>query len=83
MNNPKLLKMRTLTISISEFDFKELGLKTENLSFDELLEIINREIQRSNLRKSIELAEKYGLSELSDDEITQEVKAVRDAKNHY
>ncbi|MBW7871623.1 MAG: hypothetical protein H3C39_11250 [Flavobacteriia bacterium] len=75
--------MRTLTISISEFDFKELGLKTENLSFDELLEIINREIQRSNLRKSIELAEKYGLSELSDDEITQEVKAVRDAKNHY
>ncbi len=36
-----------------------------------------------NLNKSVHLAEKYGLSSMSMDEITEEVKAVRNAKNRH
>ena len=73
--------MRTLNISISDIEYNKFGLKNEEMSFSELLEIVNKELQRLNLRKSVELAEKYRLSKLSMDEITDEVKAVRNAKN--
>lgn len=74
--------MRTLNISISDIEYNKLGFKNEKLSFGELLEIVNKELQKLNLRKSVELAEKYNLSKLSMDEITDEVKAVRkNAKN--
>jgi predicted CopG family antitoxin len=74
--------MRTLNISISDIEYNKFGLKNENLSFSELLEIVNKELQKLNLRKSVELAEKYNLSKLSMDEITEEVKTVRkNAKN--
>lgn len=69
--------MRTLNISISDIEYNRYGLKNEKLSFSELLEIVDKELQRINLRKSVELAEKYNLSRLSMDEITDEVKAVR------
>lgn len=73
--------MRTLNISISDREYNKYGLKNENMSFSELLEIVNKELQKLNLRKSVELAEKYNLSKLSMDEITDEVKAIRSAKN--
>lgn len=74
--------MRTLNISISDIEYNKFGLKKEKLSFSELLEIVNKELQKLNLKKSVELAEKYNLSKLSMDEITDEVKAVRkNAKN--
>lgn len=74
--------MRTLNISISDIEYNKFGLKNETLSFSELLEIVHKELQKLNLRKSVELAEKYNLSKLSMDEITDEVKAVRkNAKN--
>jgi len=76
--------MRTLNISISDIEYNKFGLKSEKLSFSELLEIANKELQKLNLRKSVELAEKYNLSKLSMDEITDEVKAVRkNAKNSH
>lgn len=74
--------MKTLNISISDIEYDKFGLKDENLSFSELLEIINKELQKLNMRKSVELAERYNLSKLSMDEITEEVRAVRkNAKN--
>lgn len=73
--------MRILNISISDIEYDRFGLKNEKLSFSELLEIVNKELQKLNLKKSVELAEKYNLSKLSMDEITEEVKAVRNAKN--
>ena len=72
--------MRTPNISISDIEYNKFGLKNEKMSFSELLEIVNKELQRINLRKSVELAEKYRLSKLSMDEITDEVKVVRNAK---
>ena len=69
--------MRTLNISISELEFDKFGLKNEKLSFSELVEIINKELLRRNLRKTVQLAEKYNLSKMSMDEISEEVKSVR------
>ena len=69
--------MRTLNISISELEYNKFGLKEDNLSFSELLDIISRENARENLRKSVELAEKYGLSKMTMEEIDEEIKAVR------
>lgn len=69
--------MRTLNISISDLEYAKFGIKSENLSFSEFLEIITRELIRQNLNKSLELAEKYSLSEMTMDEINQEVEAVR------
>lgn len=70
--------MRTLNISISEFEYNKFGLKEDNLSFSELLDIVSRELMRQKLLKSVELAEKYGLSKMTMEEIDEEIKAVRD-----
>ncbi|SDF50032.1 hypothetical protein SAMN04487996_11116 [Dyadobacter soli] len=69
--------MRTLNVSISENEYKRLGLKEESLTFSELFNLVSKELIRQNLEKSVELAEKYGLSDMTMDEITEEVKAVR------
>jgi hypothetical protein len=75
--------MRTINISISELEYNKFGLKADKLSFSELIDIISREISRQNLRKSIQLSEKYGLSKMTLADINKEVKAVRkNAKNN-
>lgn len=74
--------MPNLNISISDLEYQKFGIKDSTMSFTDLINLIRKELTRQNLNKSIELAEKYGLSALTMDEITNEVKAVRqDAKN--
>lgn len=69
--------MRTLNISISELEFNKFGLKDDKLNFSDFLEIINKELLKQDLRKSVQLAKKYSLSEMSMDEISDEVKSIR------
>ncbi len=69
--------MRTLNVSISDNEFNKFGLKQNNLTFSDLIKLIRKELMRENLNKCIELAEKYGLSKMTMDEISEEVKAVR------
>jgi hypothetical protein len=74
--------MRTLNVSISDIEYSKFGIKNDNLSFTDFIEIVSRELSKQNLSKCIELANKYGLSKMTMDEITDEVKAVRqNAKN--
>ena len=74
--------MRTLSVSISDLEFNKFGIKDSKLNFTDFVDIVSKELTRQNLNKCIELAEKYGLSKMTIDEITNEVKAVRkDAKN--
>jgi hypothetical protein len=74
--------MRTLNISISDLEYSKFGIKNENLNFTDFIDLVSKELTRQNLNKCIELAEKYGLSNMDMDEITNEVKAVRhNAKN--
>lgn len=74
--------MKTLSISISDLEYNKFGIKDSKLNFSDFVDIVSKELTRQNLSKSLELAEKYGLSKMTMDEITNEVKAVRkDAKN--
>ncbi len=74
--------MRTLKVSISDIEYNKFGLKEDQLSFTEFIELVRKELMRQNLNKSLELADKYGLSKMTMDEISEEVKAVRkDAKS--
>jgi hypothetical protein len=74
--------MRTLNISISDFEFNKLGLTKEEINYTEFIDIVSREIARQNLIKCIELSNKFGLSEMTMEDISGEVKKVReDAKN--
>jgi len=73
--------MRKLNISISEIEFNKFRLKNQNLTFSDFVELVSKELMRQNLEKSIELSDKYGLSKMSIEDITKEVKAVRKKKN--
>jgi len=74
--------MKTLNITISDIEFNKFGIKDNKLNFSDFVDIVRKELTRQNLSKCIELAEKYELSKMTMDEITNEVKAVRkDAKN--
>jgi len=69
--------MRTINIDISELEFQKFGFKADRLSFSDFVDIISRELSRQNLAKTVELAERYGISNMTMDEISNEVKAVR------
>lgn len=73
--------MRTLNISISDIEFNKFGIKKDSLTFTEFVDLISRELMRQNLDKCVELAEKHGLSSMTMEEISEEVKAVRNAIN--
>jgi hypothetical protein len=74
--------MRTLNVSISEIEFQKFGLKEEQLTFTDIIDLVSKEMSRQNLDKCIQLSERYGISTMTMDEITNEVKAVRqNAKN--
>ena len=69
--------MRTLNVSISDIEYNKFGLKNEKLNFTDFIDLISKELTRQNLDKCLELADKYGISKMTPDEITNEVKAVR------
>ena len=74
--------MRTLNVSISDIEYNKFGLKEEKLTFTDFIDLVSKELTRQNLSKCLELADKYGISKMTMDEITNEVKAVREnAKN--
>jgi len=73
--------MRTLNVSISDIEFDKFGLKKDKFSFSDFLDLVSSELSRQNLNKSVELANKYGLSQMGLNEINKEIKAARkDAK---
>lgn len=73
--------MRTLNISISDLEYNKFGLKGDQLSFSEFIDIVSNELSKQTLNESVDLAEKYGLSKMTMEEINEEVKAVRNAKH--
>ena len=75
--------MRTLNVSISDMEYGMFGIPSENLKFTDIIDIVSRQLMRQNLNKCVELAEKYGLSTMTMEEITNEVKAVRQYAKTY
>ncbi len=74
--------MKSINVQISEFEFNQLGLNKTTLSFSELIDIIGKKITKQALEKSIQLADKYGLSKMTMEDIDDEIKAHRNAKNN-
>lgn len=74
--------MKTLNISISDLEYNQLGINKNELSYTEFVDLINQMITKQALDKSVLLAEKYKLSKMSMDEISDEVKPVRNAKSN-
>jgi hypothetical protein len=70
--------MKTLNVVISDLEYDKFGIKSEKLAFSDFIEIVSKELMRRNLDECTELADKYGLSSMSMEEITNEVNAVRD-----
>jgi len=74
--------MRTLNVSISDIEYNKFGLKGEQLTFTDFIELVSKELTRQNLNECLELSNKYGIAKMTMDEITSEVNAVRrNAKN--
>ncbi len=68
--------MRTLNVSISDIEYKLYGIKNDKLSFADIIKIVSKGMAKQKLDKSIALAKQNGLSGLTMEEITEEVKAV-------
>jgi hypothetical protein len=64
-------------------EFNNLGIKNENITFTEFIELVRREVMRNNLNNCVALTEKYGLSSMKMNEINEEIKLVRNAKNRH
>ncbi|MDR0691711.1 MAG: hypothetical protein LBF69_01590 [Prevotellaceae bacterium] len=69
--------MRTLNISISDVEYKQFGITTQQLTFTSLIDLVSKKLMQQNLNHCVALAEKYGLSTMTAEEISDEVKAVR------
>jgi hypothetical protein len=62
---------------MSDVEYNTFGLSKDVFYFSEIANLIERQVARQALRRSVELAEKYGLSAMTMDEISAEVNAVR------
>ena len=74
--------MKSVNVQLSDFEFNQLGLNKDTLSFPELVEIIGKKITKQTLEKSIRLANKHGLSKITMEDINDEIKDHRSSKNN-
>lgn len=80
----RVLKMKTLNIQISENEFLDYELNSENMSFSELKEKIKKKTIREALYSSQKIAEELGISDMTLEDINEEINYVRNrnAKNN-
>ncbi|KGE89471.1 MULTISPECIES: hypothetical protein [Phaeodactylibacter] len=76
--------MKTVTLNIEDQDFVDLGLepKAKQIDYEDLVQKIKAKLAKEGMLKSLELAKKAGLSDLTIDEINAEIDAVRNAKSN-
>jgi Glu-tRNA(Gln) amidotransferase subunit E-like FAD-binding protein len=70
--------MKTITVTVDSKDVARFGLEqTTKMKFGELVDKINRDFARQALKNAQSVAKQTGLSDLSQEEIDQEIKAIR------
>lgn len=74
--------MKMLSISIPDEDFIKLGLTSDNLSFEELVRHIKKDIAQKALRRAQRAAKLAGVADMSKSDIDSEIQASRRTKNH-
>ena len=72
--------MKTLSVKISDMEYNTLGLSKNRFSFSEIADLIERQIAKQALRRSVDIAEKNGLSSMTMEEINAEINVVRQCK---
>jgi hypothetical protein len=58
-------------------EYTKFGITNNVLSFTDFVDIISKELMKENLEAAVTMADTYGLSSMTMEEITTEVKAVR------
>ena len=69
--------MKTITVKIQDNDYLKYGFKKDIVDFTLIRDKILCEIGQQTLLKSVKLAEKYGLSKMTLEEIDKEIDEVR------
>lgn len=69
--------MKTLNVTISDLEYTKFGLKSDSFSFSDFLDLVSKELIKQRLEESVKMAEQYGLSTMTMEEITEEVNAAR------
>jgi len=69
--------MRTISVQMSDVEYSTFGLSKNVFFFSEIANLIEQQVARQALRRSVELAEKNGLSSMTMSEINAEINATR------
>jgi len=69
--------MKTISVQMSDVEYSALGLSKNNFFFSEITDLIEQQIARQALCRSVEMAGKNGLSSMTMDEINEEIHAAR------
>ena len=72
--------MRTISIQMSDVEYSAYGLPKNDFYFSEIVDLIERQVAREALRRSVEMAEQNNLSAMTMDEINAEVNTVRQCR---
>lgn len=70
--------MKTISLNISDSDYKLLGLDSQQIDFKDLKKFIYKVNFLSALKKCQKVAKESGLAEMTMEEINEEVRAVRE-----
>lgn len=74
--------MKTITIKISESEFRAFSLNSNDFEFSDFLKKIKVKIAQDALNRCHSIAKKEGFNSLSLEEINAEIQEVRNAKNN-
>jgi hypothetical protein len=75
--------MKTLSVAISDVEYAKFGIKDNVISFSDFVDMVSKELIRENVEAAVKTAEVCGLSSMTMEDITTEVRAVRqNAKNN-
>ena len=74
--------MKTIIVQLSDLEHNSLGLSKNSFLFSEIIDLIEQQIARQDLHRSVELATQNGLSSMTMEEINAEIKSAAKTKHH-
>ncbi|GMO53843.1 MAG: hypothetical protein Pg6C_20270 [Treponemataceae bacterium] len=69
--------MRTLTVAISDVEYSRFGIANDELNFSDFVDLVSRELMKQHLDAAVNAADICGLSSMTMDDITGEVRSAR------
>lgn len=72
--------MKNINVLMSEYEYKTFGLLKNNFYLSEFIDLIERQEARQALSNCVSIADGYGISSMSLEDINFEIDAVRQCK---